>query len=176
LRKEKIAAVAVAALVVGAGAYFYWGAVGQRNGSTSSHNPRSILLIMEVANSLYYAVEVTDDIVFAASGYSYLKNGSVTFIGVKFQTLCPASILGCPNPGHNGTQTGLGYPGAYLKFTMTFPDGKSEGMTKAWGNTNYSPFLSTHTKPRAGILVEYVTGPSAPRAFLLVSPYMTPFS
>ena len=177
LNKRLVVVLLAGLLVVGAGTAYVWSAGTPPNtSSTTSQHPGSKAFYMEAAGSLFYAVEATDDVHFQSSGYAYFSNSSITFMGVKFQTICPSSILGCPNPSGNTTQTSASISGALIWFTMKFSDGKSETTTKAIGSPLYVPIISTHVSPKAGIIVEYFPANKSYRAFLLVSPYNLPGS
>jgi hypothetical protein len=87
---------------------------------------------MTVNGSLYYADNISKDISVGNPGDSYFLNGSVTFLGVKFETLCPPSYSGCPvPPGTTITTYTTMYIGA-IRLNATFPDsrrGQLDGVT-----------------------------------------------
>ncbi|MBI3840591.1 MAG: hypothetical protein HY297_01310 [Thaumarchaeota archaeon] len=171
MRSNQLVAIAVAALVVGAVGVYYWNVGGLWNNTTSTTpEPVSKQFYMEVAGSLYLAVDVTEDTVFRAPGYSYFQNNSVTFLGVKFQPICPATVIGCPNPS-GGTQTNANLSVALIQVRLTFPDTHQEIVSEAIGRLNYAPVVSNHLSPRAGVLVEYIPKTSSYKIFLLVTPY-----
>jgi len=123
-------------------------------------------------NSFQYClIDVSNNIVVGAPGFSYFLNGSVGYMGVTFRTICPSNYSGCP--GSNDSSTYV-YAGD-ISFNMTFPDGRMETAGQVIGDSTYVLALSQHTGPRAGMLVEYgpssydtVTSNSNYHAFLLV--------
>jgi hypothetical protein len=109
--------------------------------------------MLNVNGSWYWADYVSNDIVIGAPGYSYFLNGSVTFDGVKFQTICPSNYRDCP--GSNSSST-IVFAGA-ISFNMTFPDGTNETAGAVIGDSIFTYVLSVqHTSPRAGMYIEYV--------------------
>lgn len=119
-----------------------------------------------VGGSAYYTDNVTGDISVGNPGYSYFLNGSVTFMGVRFQTLCPPIYAGCPvPPGANATSQEPLYAGA-IRLNVSFPDGTNETIGDVIGETT-SYFLSQHSTPRAGFLI--VDTRFGYRSYLLVS-------
>ncbi|HEV2139411.1 MAG TPA: hypothetical protein VGR53_11280 [Nitrososphaerales archaeon] len=121
---------------------------------------------MTVNGSDYCASDVSKDIVVQQPGYSYLLNSSITFMGVKFETICPSNYSGCP--GTNGSS--MTVTAAAIQFNMTFPDGTREAAGGVIGDSTYFFALSNHRNPRGGILIEYISGTYSYKAFLLVSP------
>ena len=164
---------AVIGLIVGAAIIYAGTSVGQGHTTTVTRHSQNGPLYLEVVGSLFYALEVTDAVNIPSQGYVQFPNDSITFQGVKFQTICPASAPGCPG-STSGTQTNPGLSVTFLKFSVTFPDAKKETLTLGIAGLSYAPILSTHVKPKAGILVEYIAGRSSYRAFLLVTPYTLP--
>ena len=125
--------------------------------------------LMSVNGSYYWADDVSKDTVIGLPGYSYFLNGSITFDGVKFQTICPPSYQICPGSNSNSTTVLAGA----IRFNMTFPDGTVETTGDVIGASMILYILSQHT-PRAGMFIEYVNdygpGNSVDYAvFLLVS-------
>ncbi len=137
-----------------------------------NHTGTSILTsvpTMEVNGLLYYADNVTSDVVIQIPGYSYLLNGSVTFLGVRFTTICPPQVEGCPAPGSTVTnQSSISaIAGGAIRLSLTFPDGTNETIGGEPGPGYPSFFiLSQHADPQAGILL-FTSGPD--KAYLLVS-------
>jgi len=84
-------------------------------------------------------------------GYSYFLNGSITFDGVKFQTICPATYPDCPGSNSSSTIVRAGA----IRFNMTFPDGNTETAGIVIGDSIYT-FIISHHYPKAGMLIEYV--------------------
>ena len=126
--------------------------------------------MMKVNGSYYWADDVSRDIVIGLPGYSYFLNASVTFDGVKFQTICPPIYRDCP--GSNSSSTVV-YAGA-IRFNVTFPDKTTETVGDVIGDSIFTYVLSQHT-PMAGMLIEYVNDYNYPNSssdyavFLLVS-------
>jgi hypothetical protein len=134
------------------------------------------VFLMQVNGSFYWADDVSKDTVIGMPGYSYFKNTSVTFDGVKFQTICAPIYSGCPIPaGVTITQETV-MAGA-ISFNMTFPDGSTETSGSVIGDSIYTFILSQHN-PKAGMLIEYVNDyPNSPvgyAVFLLVSACCAP--
>jgi hypothetical protein len=108
---------------------------------------------MNVSGSYYWADDVSKDIVIGSPGYSYFLNGSVTFDGVKFQTICPSIYRDCP--GSNSSST-IVYADV-IQLKMTFPNGTNETVGHAGFFTAIPTYsLSQNSAPRAGMLIEYV--------------------
>ncbi|MGD0638235.1 MAG: hypothetical protein ABSA72_09385, partial [Nitrososphaerales archaeon] len=80
---------------------------------------KSVVFLMDVNGSYYWADDVSNDIVIGSPGYSYFVNGSVAFDGVKFQTICPSVYRDCP--GSNSSSTIVWAD--VLQLKMTFPNG-----------------------------------------------------
>lgn len=134
---------------------------------TSSANSGNAAIVMSVNGSLYRAEDVSNDIAVQDQAYAHFLNGSVTFSGVKFETICPSYYSGCPGGSPNQVKTEVGL--AAIEFNMTFPDGivEAAGMViGVVGESSYMFVLSHHTGPRGGILYEYV---GSYKVFLLVS-------
>jgi hypothetical protein len=130
---------------------------------------------MNVNGSLYYADDISKDTVVQNPGYAYFLNGSVTFDGVKFETICPSTYSGCPTPTGTAVQNQMTVMAGAVKMNVTFPDRSTETIGEVFGDSTYAFVLSQHTNPRAGLVIEYVTY-NYPNnfppyhAFLLVSP------
>ena len=159
--KRALAATIVALVVILSGAAGYLGGVSTSRASLTtttvytSTTHKSVIdnevHLMNVGGSYYWVDDVSKDIVVGMPGYSYFLNGSVTFDGVNFRTLCPPIYQGCP--GSNGSSTVV--KAGAIAFNMTFPDKSTEGTGEVIGDTIYSYVLSSHS-PRAGMLIEYV--------------------
>jgi hypothetical protein len=123
--------------------------------STSSASPcGSAARLTAVNGSNYCAIDVSNDIVVGAPGYSYFFNGSITYMGVNFQTICPSTYQGCPGSTSSSTQMMIGA----IKFNMTFSGQTVETAGQAIGDSTHVLILSNHAAPRAGMQIEY--GPS----------------
>ncbi len=118
---------------------------------------RGGVFTMNVNGSLFYADNISGDMVVQNPGYAYFMNGSVTFDGVKFETICLPNYSGCPIPAgtvQNQTRT---VPGAgAITIKMTFPDKNTETRGEVIGDSTYVFVLSQHANPRAGVLIEYI--------------------
>lgn len=116
----------------------------------------------------FCADDVGNDTMIGDPGYSYFLNGSVTFMGVTFQTYCPSGYTGCPGAA-NGTATTVFL--GIMRFTMTFPDGTNETVGAAIGDLTYINIFSSHSNPRAGMVISISEGAHVATAhvFLLVS-------
>jgi hypothetical protein len=109
---------------------------------------------MTINGSAYCTTDVSKDIVVQNPGYSYFLNGSITFMGVGFQTICPAHYSGCP--GSNSTSTVV-YAGA-IKVAVTFPDKSNETIGEVIGDSHYVLIISRHNDPKVGIQIQYIPG------------------
>jgi len=107
--------------------------------------------LLNFSRNYYWADDVSKDIVIGFPGYSYFLNGSVTFDGVKFQTICPPTYRDCPGSTSNSTIVTAGA----ISFNMTFPDGTRETAGDVIGDSIFTLILSQH-QPRAGMYIEYV--------------------
>jgi hypothetical protein len=175
MRTGAIAALLVVAIVIGAGAGYLVGVSSQRLTTLVSTTTLTATyanenaLVMNVGGSLYYADNVSSDMEVQNPGYAYFLNASVTFDGVKFETVCPQSYSECLAPiGNKTTQTVTVTvpPLGVYRFDMTFPDGKTETTEGFLDDASYTLALSNHVSPRAGMLIE---GNGPYHAFLLVS-------
>ncbi len=124
--------------------------------------------VMKVNGSSYCAVDVSSDTVVGNPGFSYFVNGSVTFMGVRFQTYCPPNYSGCPVPPNytTTTQTLTTVSIGDMRFNMTFPDGKVEVAGNVIGDSSSVLMLSRHVNPMAGMLIQ--AKPYGYSVFLLV--------
>ncbi len=135
--------------------------------ATSGVNPCGVgVQVIALNKTEYCSDDVTNDIILGGPGYSHFLNGSVTFMGVTFQTYCPSSSSGCPGANSSATTVLLGM----LRFTMTFPDKTNETASAVISGSTYLPIVSNHTEPKAGMLVEtqYGAQGTAYHVFLLV--------
>lgn len=172
MRNGAIAALLVVAILVGAGVGYLVGAnaSGSQTGKVVATTPN--VFEMSVNGSFYIAADISSEIVVQNPGYAYFRNASVTFDGVKFETICLPEYSGCPVPSGSTTAQTVTVVGlrAY-RFNMTFPDGTTETAGGVIGDVPYTFAVSNHAYPRAGMLIEYVTynGNGSYHAFLLVS-------
>jgi hypothetical protein len=101
----------------------------------------------------------------------HFDNGSVTFLGVEFQTVCTDYASGCPGvppPPANTTVTLA--TGAGITLNVTFPDDSSEVIGGGFPLVPvYFHAFSQHTDPQAGILVVYTDSSPGYKSYLLVS-------
>ncbi len=182
-----IAILLVVAILAGTGVGYSIG-TGTQRGNTSTSTTTSVstttistafvnrnVFVMNINGSLYYTDDVSSDIIVQDPGYAYFLNASITFDGVRFETLCPESYSQCPaSMGNTSTQTVTAPGAAVIRLNFVFlADQTGETTGAVIGNSNYVYFLSNHFGPRAGMLVEYewYGNPSYPsyHAFLLVS-------
>ena len=130
------------------------------------------IYLMKVNGSFYWADDVSKDIVVQNPGYSYFLNGSVTFDGVTFKTICPPTYAGCPVPPGTTIQNQTIVMAGAIRFNMTFPDKTTETAGNIIGDSIYM-FVLSHHYPKAGMLIEYVNdfphNSVAYGVFLLVS-------
>jgi hypothetical protein len=122
---------------------------------------------MTVNGSQYYADNVTK--IMNTQGTTFhFNNGSVTFLGVEFQTICTDYSSGCPGvppPPANTTYTLPSGPG--IALNVTFPDHSSEMIVFPIVVHFYA--FSSHPNPRAGVLFVYANSGSGIKSYLLVS-------
>jgi hypothetical protein len=175
MRTGAIAALLVVAIIMSAGAGYLVGVSSKRTTSLVSTTTlpatyaNKNVLVMNVGGSLYYADDVSSDIEVQNPGYAYFLNASVTFDGVKFETVCPQSYFEClVSIGNKTTQTVTVTvpPLGVYRFYMTFPDGETETTEGFLSDASYTLTLSNHVSPRAGMLIE---GNGPYDTFLLVS-------
>ena len=105
------------------------------------------------------------------TGTFHFNNGSVTFLGVEFQTICTDYASGCPGvppPPANTTYTVA--TGAGITLNLTFPDHSSEVIAGAFPLVPvYFHAVSQHTNTQAGILIVYADSSPSYKSYLLVS-------
>ena len=166
----------VVALLVGAGTVYIWEGSNTSTGRSLTETTRTVtttvqstgpeVILMTINGTQYYADDVSNDFALQNPGYSYLLNGSITFMGVKFETNCPSGYAGCPEPPGSTNQTRTIVALGVLSFSMTWQQDKSsETAGGVIGDSTYVYFLSKRSGPSAGILIEYVP---PYKAFLLV--------
>jgi hypothetical protein len=114
----------------------------------------------------FCSIDVANDTVLGGPGFSYFLNGSVEFMGVTFQTICPSNYMGCPGANSSASTVTLGI----MRFNMAFPDKTNETASQPIGDSSYVLILSQHTGPRAGMLIEieYAAHATTGHVFLLV--------
>jgi hypothetical protein len=163
MRNEVVAAVMILLVIASAGAGYFVGTFSERTTTSVSTitlpaiQVNSNVFVMNVSGSSYYANDISSDIVVQNPGYAYFRNASVTFDGVRFETICPRGYSGCPVPSENSTnQTVTQVLLGVYKFNMTFPDMTTETTQGFIGDATYTFALSNHISPRAGMLVENV--------------------
>lgn len=108
-----------------------------------------------VDGARYCALDVTDDMEYALPGYSALKT-PVTFMGVKFETVCDPNMRGCATRTLE-TATGPPVTLGVVSFILTFPDNTKESLTELLPLHDGPPLyvLSKHTDPRGGFSMTY---------------------
>lgn len=114
--------------------------------------------------------DVTNDtVVQNPGGYTYFRNNSIIFMGINFTTICPQGFYGCPGTSNNSEVTTMA-AGA-LRVNLTFPDKTIESLGGIIGINYNLTLLSTHTNPRAGIML--LDTRSGYEVYLLVQPVAT---
>jgi len=167
MRGEVATALLAIVLIVGAGTGYLLGTSNERvstsvstttrtavtteHASTASAVMHGDVSLLNVSRTYYWADDVSKDISIGFPGYSYFLNGSVTFDGVRFETICPPTYRDCPGSNGNSTTVTAGA----IRFNMTFPDGTTETTGDVIGDSIFTLILSQH-QPRAGMLIEYV--------------------
>ncbi|HME18252.1 MAG TPA: hypothetical protein VKF15_00755 [Nitrososphaerales archaeon] len=174
MQNKIVAVVAVVMVALGASATYGWLALAPQPQQTVTRLNVGNLLFMQVGASLYFADEVTAQTVVPSNGYSYFTNSSITFYGVKFQSVCPTSIIGCPGASNSTGATSVGIPGTFTKVTISFPDAKRETVTGGVAYQVFATYVTNHSGPRAGVAFEYISLTKTYRVFLLVTPYSLP--
>ncbi len=124
---------------------------------------------MTVNGSQYYADNVTK--IMNTQGTTFhFDNGSVTFLGVEFQTICTDYSSGCPGVPPPPANTTYTLPsGAGITLNVTFPDHTSERIAGAFPILVHFYAFSNHINPQAGILIVYANAGSDIKSYLLVS-------
>lgn len=120
--------------------------------------------VVTINGTTYRSDDVSNQTVVGNPGYSYFRNGSITFLGIQFETICPQSLMGCPRGSYNGSQA-IVLAGAF-KVRMTFPDGSNDTRGEVIGDSQLVIVLSSHVRPKAGVMIVRVD--SDYHAFLLV--------
>jgi hypothetical protein len=174
MQNKVVAVIAVVMLVLGASVSYGWLALRPQPPPVITKLNVGNLLFMQVGSSLYFADEVTGQTVVANTGYAYFTNSSIMFYGVKFQTVCPTSLIGCPGASNSTGATSVGIPGSFVKVTVSFPDAKRETITGSVQYQVFATYVTNHSGPRAGVAFEYITLTKSYRVFLLVTPYSLP--
>ena len=124
-----------------------------------------------VNGSLYYSDDVSSDTTVGFPGYSYFHNTSVTFRGVKFQTYCPPSFIGCPafTGTTTTTYTYTTASAGVMFLTVTFPDKTNQTVSAIIGDDDYIFAFTHHDNIQAGFLVVYSTSAAGGfKVFLLI--------
>jgi hypothetical protein len=171
------AAIVIAGVLISASVFFAFAQAAKTETKTVTTTSTTTLLnstqvpTMTVNGSLYYADDVSNDITLGGPGYSFFHNGSVTFLGVTFETYCPPSDSGCPVPPGTTVTTATMVYLVLIRFNATFPDGTVETVSGVIGDATYFYVFSQHEDPRAGILMSISYGKEATtdEVYLLVS-------
>jgi hypothetical protein len=163
MRNEVVAAFVILLVIASAGVGYLVGYSGQHTTTLVSTTTlpatyvNKNVFVMNVNGSFYYADDISSDVVVQNPGYAYIRNASVTFDGVKFETICPQGYSGCPVPsGSTTTQTVIQVRLGVYRFNMTFPDSTTETAQGFIGDATYTFALSNHVSSRAGMLIEYI--------------------
>jgi hypothetical protein len=154
MRDEIVITLVMTLVIASAGVGYFIGYSSQHTTTVVSTTtvPAKNVFVMNVNGSFYYADDISSDIEVANPGYAYFHNASVTFDGVKFETICPQDYLGCPVPaGNKTTQTVTVMLGVY-RFNMTFPNGTTVTTQGVIGDLTYTYAISNG----AGMLIEYI--------------------
>jgi hypothetical protein len=139
-----------------------------RTASTTSGTATVNTSTVTVNGSQYYADNVTK--IMNTQGTTFhFNNGSVTFLGVEFQTICTDYSSRCPGVPPPPANTTYTLPsGSGITLNVTFPDHNSERIAFPI-LVHYLYAFSNHTNPRAGILFVYANSGSGIKSYLLVS-------
>lgn len=167
MKDEVAIALLAIALIAGAGTAYLLGTSNERASTSVStttitavtteyaSTPSAVMhgdvSLLNVSRTYYWADDVSKDVTIGLPGYSYFLNGSVTFDGIKFETICPPTYRDCPGSNSSSTTVTAGA----IRFNMTFPDGTTETTGDVIGDSIFTLILSQH-QPRAGMLIEYV--------------------
>ena len=172
------AGLVLAVLMVTALGAGYLAVNSGRQASTATETPSSTTVTTATVNaptlvvngSTYHDDNATK--IMNTQGMTFhFDNGSVTFLGVEFQTVCTGYASGCPGvppPPANTTVTLATGPG--ITLNLTFPDRSSEMIEGAFPMVPlYFHAFSQHTDPQAGILIVYTDSSPSYKSYLLVS-------
>lgn len=129
------------------------------------------LATMTVNGLTYFADNVTNVMIAENPGTFHFNNGSVTFLGVQFQTICTDYASECPGvPPPAPGAIFVGPSGAGITLNVAFPDHSSEMITGGFPLVPvYFYTFSHHTNPQAGILIVYTSSSPSYKSYLLVS-------
>jgi hypothetical protein len=123
-------------------------------------------------NGFVYLVDNVTSIMYAEDpGTLHFYNGSVTFLGVTFQTICTDYYSQCPGvppppPGMTVTIAS----GAGISVNVTFADQASEDLVGGFPLVPVSfNALTSHSDPQAGILIVNTGSDAGYKVYLLVS-------
>ncbi len=181
-----IAGAAVAAVIVVAGLGGYLIATGAMSPGSSQTRSQTTVTVTasstETATaafngSSYYSDNVTGIMITENPGAFHFDNGSVTFMGVEFQTICTDYGAGCPVPAPPPGTTFVVPSGASITLNVTFPDHSSEIVEGGplFAGPVRSDTFSHHIDPQAGIMIVYNDSDPIYKSYLLVSiPEPTP--
>ena len=179
-----IAAIAVIGIILIAGFGIYLGDTFSISPTTSSPNSTNtnstmtaktpatqtceIATNMVVKNGTTFCIDdvSNDTVVQNPGGYTYFRNISIVFMGINFTTICPQGFYGCPGTSNNSEVTTMA-AGA-LRVNLTFPDKTTESIGGIIGINYNLTLLSTHSNPRAGIML--LDTHSGYDVYLLVQP------
>ncbi len=121
---------------------------------------------------VYFVDNVTSDMYAEDPGTFHFYNGSVTFLGVTFQTICTDHYSQCPGvpPPQPGTTITVA-SGAGISLNVTFADHASEALKGGFPLVPVSfRAFTTHGNPQAGILIVNPGGAHGDyKSYLLVS-------
>lgn len=129
------------------------------------------MMITTVDGTTYYADNVTSLMIAEDMGTFHFNNGSVTFLGVTFQTICTDYYSQCPGvPPPPSGMTVTVASGAGISVNVTFADQASEDLVEGFPVVPVSfNALTSHSDPQAGILIVNTGSDAGYKVYLLVS-------
>ena len=139
-------------MVIALAAGLYLNGIGFLNTGTNSNSTCSGDARVTINGTNYCVDNATKDFVVPNPGFSYIKNGSITYRGVEFTTVCPQTTSSCGNNSSPGVTTP---PALAVNVVLTFTDGTNETVGGVVGLSNQFTAFSMHTNPRAGVEVLY---------------------
>jgi len=166
---ERLLILAAVAVLVGGSAYDFYGFSSQTLTTITTTTAAVNTSTTTVNGISYYADNVTSLMIAEDMGTFHFNNGSVTFLGVEFQTICTGYGSACPGvpaPPPGTTITVQSGPG--ITLNVTFPDHSSETISGGFPIGGFEA-LSHHTNPQAGILIVYTNSSPFYKSYLLVS-------
>jgi hypothetical protein len=145
---RKLAIALVIALVLGGGISFYSLGILAPSKNHNVLGCRPNAGVRTIDGYAYCVSDVTDDVVIPNPGFGYFLNESVTYMGVKFVSICPHTSLECA-AGLSSDETIP--PAAAMNVVLTFQDGTNETIGGVIGLSSQFSTFSTHVSPRVGL-------------------------